>query len=900
MKITRSFEKKAHEPGRNKFRLKALALLIPLLLAGCSSDGTWGLGGSDVTVDPPPSIPAATSWSFAVVCDSRAAYETDNLPAYYDATYGISPFYKNVALALSKETGIDFAFFPGDLMRGKKPTLTGAEMAADLDKWKTLTQPVEDAGIPVYTIRGNHDANEVSDPTGANGNAVTIWKSHITQPTNNPIVQDTGTQSGLTYAFTHNGALFVGIDEYVGGLTYDQQFLNSQLARPAEHKFVFAHQPVWNYKSDELGPAGLDDDLNNGDVDLLFTGHVHNYQRIAKEGYGFQEMIVGTAGAPENDPTLQPGDPNFEADPDLSVLSYAGGTGSNAKFGYAIITVNTDGSISTKMKFLDDPTSPSSAVSTFDSNTISDNSSIPWKFAVMSDTQWTTADPAGENPNGVPVSIINQLNPEFIKERVKFVVQVGDLTEEGNDADEIVRANAAQPLYDAGIGYFPMRGNHETYANPVNNYNIPQLPALYPQTQGLSNTFGAFNFNSPTSVSSDLNGLSYSFDYNNARFVVIDPFATPSKIDNNADGYAYGYTIADQQSWINSRLDMNSRGTDHAFVFSHQPLIAENHQDTMFSGYTNQNLDWQNAFYASLQDNDVKYFMSGHDHIHQRSIVTSPDNQSSVQELIGASNSSKFYTPKPLDDAKWYGQKDRETSLSQEAYTVGYYIYTVDGPRVTVDYYSDDHGNWKSDANYPNGAGLPDTNITPTFHFVKKESWGYSLNGHEFLVAQGQPYTTVQETYSATTAKILDGTNNSTKKDISLNTTGGVGRSLTKAVDTGWSDKTPETASNILTLWGMTDLGAASTDTFVLSMNYDSTGITPQQLQSGAFGLATKDANGNWVNAVDTNVGGTKLFVAGPWNSSYPLGAYGVDSATHTAWAVINHEKNFSVATYSH
>jgi hypothetical protein len=465
----------------------------------------------------------------------------------------------------------------------------------------------------------------------------------------------------------------------------------------------------------------------------------------------------------------------------------------------------------------------------------------PWKFGVMSDPQWTTTDPLGQNPNGVSASIINQITPQFINQGVKFVIQVGDLTESGNDADEVVRATAAQPLYNAGIGYFPMRGNHETYASPGNNYGITAFQTNYPQTQGISNTFGAYNFSSPTSVSSDLNGMSYSFDYNNARFVIIDPWATPGKVDNNPDGYAYGYTVNDQQSWISSRLNKGTRDKEHAFVFSHQPLMAENHQDTMFSGYTNANPDWQNTFYASLQNNGVKYYISGHDHIHQRSIITSPDAYSNIQELVAASNSSKFYTPKSLDNANWFGQKSRETSLSQELYTVGYYIYTVDGPRVTVDYFSDDHGDWLSDASYPAGPAGNGSRITPTFNFVKKESWGYSLNGKEFLVAQGQSYTTVQDTFSGTTAKILSGSNNSIKRDASLNTTGGVGRQLTKAVDTGWTsidrwhdkhhghkrNSDHNLASNILTLWVMTDLGSDQTDTYALSLSYDRHRLLP-------------------------------------------------------------------------
>jgi hypothetical protein len=45
----------------------------------------------------------------------------------------------------------------------------------------------------------------------------------------------------------------------------------------------------------------------------------------------------------------------------------------------------------------------------------------------MADSQWL-GDDDGDNPESVSVGIINQLNAEFIKRQVKFVVQVGDLT----------------------------------------------------------------------------------------------------------------------------------------------------------------------------------------------------------------------------------------------------------------------------------------------------------------------------------------------------------------------------------------------------------------------------------------------------------------------------------------
>jgi hypothetical protein len=313
----------------------------------------------------------------------------------------------------------------------------------------------------------------------------------------------------------------------------------------------------------------------------------------------------------------------------------------------------------------------------------------------------------------------------------------------------------------------------------------------------------------------------------------------------------------------------------------------------MFSGYTNANPDWQNAFFASLQNNGIKYYMSGHDHIHQRSIITSPDGKSKVQELIGASDSSKFYTPKALDDAKWFGQKTRETSVSQEMKTVGFYIYTVDGPRVTVDYYADDHGNWGSDENYPAATGNGLTNkVTPTFNFVKKETWGYSLNGKEFLVGgtNSTSYTAVQDSYNNTSAKILSGTYSNNSKDYQ-------GRIFTQTVDTGWAPQTGGTSSNILTLWGMTNsLGSTQTDTYTLSMSYDPNSVNINQAKNGFVGLATPGASGKWVNAVSKNTGGTPKFVSGPWQSSYGLGTYGVDTSTNTAWAVINYNSNFVVA----
>jgi len=246
-----------------------------------------------------------------------------------------------------------------------------------------------------------------------------------------------------------------------------------------------------------------------------------------------------------------------------------------------------------------------------------------FRFGVMSDTQWK-ADLDGGNPGTVAVGIIKQLNEQLIDAKVKFVIQVGDLTDKGDHVGAMeVRAAAAQTLCDNGIAFFPFRGNHES-----SQAAALKLQTLYPQTVGEGScVHGATNFSSPLP---SLKGLSYSFDYDNARFVIIDQFT-------RADGTNYNGTtndnVLDQLPWIDSRLANKGEGMQ-SFTFSHKNLIGANHVDTLFGSSPATNADGQNAYYSSLAKNDVRYHFGGHDHNHLRSIVASPDETSYVQNII--------------------------------------------------------------------------------------------------------------------------------------------------------------------------------------------------------------------------------------------------------------------------
>jgi hypothetical protein len=569
-----------------------------------------------------------------------------------------------------------------------------------------------------------------------------------------------------------------------------------------------------------------------------------------------------------------------------------------------------------------------------------------WQFAIMGDTQWVSPDD-GQNPNTSAIGFINQLNQRFLAQGVKFVVQVGDLadgglagapytTEAGYTVNPAVcedtRALFVQTLYNNGIGFFACRGNHDDSAaaefaaifpqhrtgqmndSPAGVFNA--LPAVDGQTQpapaasGSAFTVGT-NFSAIGSPSPNLAGLSYGFDYDNARLVFIDQFTTANGQNADNSPYSLNLSASLQQAWITSALSGKAAGS-HAFVFSHKGVILQKAPDSLFGACpADANFAAQanagtktaaatlavapgaaNTFIRSLANNGARMHFVGHDHQHNRSLVKTTDNGTFAQitTIICQSVSSKFYTPNEenavgnanvpacTSNDAFFCAGQRQTMLSRELYMVGYYIVTVDGPNVTVDYYS---APVYPTYNTPVQNSVS-TTVGVTLNFTKRETFGYSLVGQQFVLGYGASFTAVKDSGpSGTVAQILAGSNGNSNMDAS-------GRMFSNAVNTGWYPETATTASDILVLWGMGHtLGTSQTDVFTLSMSYD-------KAKGSAFVLAAPDANGNWTNAVDQNLGGAKRSANGPWKAGYGLGSFGIDTTAGTVWAVLNYNGSFA------
>ncbi len=300
------------------------------------------------------------------------------------------------------------------------------------------------------------------------------------------------------------------------------------------------------------------------------------------------------------------------------------------------------------------------------------------------------------------------------------------------------------------------------------------------------------HFSYPVAVNDANGSASYSFDFENARFVLLDQF---DRTGNTSDS-----SVAQQQPWISERLKDPKR-PQHAFVFSHKNLLGGAHKDNLFGGAVTGSdpgdgaagtsigqakRQAEDAFIQSLAESHVHCFITGHDHHHEDSIVTAPlSPEYSVHQIISQSVSSKFYTPSAPFSAN-------ERPVSEELRAVGFYVYTVDGPRVTVDYYSVDVTNQTGTNAADWNAANSTTRRTPllTGKWKRRSTSGYSLNGHEFLVRQGGSYAAVQdaatrgsageEEYLGSAARILAGVNGSGRRTHD-------GRPLTKAINTGWA-----------------------------------------------------------------------------------------------------------------
>jgi hypothetical protein len=155
---------------------------------------------------------SAETWKFLVYGDSRGPRITGGVHTEILA---------DLAAATVAERP-DLVLFTGDL--------AGMGSPAAFTAWKSVMQPVYDAGIPVLPVAGNHD---LPDLGALKSMFLAPLTAHPPQGVED-LVLDATDSDGRSYAFRYRGALFLALDEYgdngVHTHAVNQAFVDAQLA----------------------------------------------------------------------------------------------------------------------------------------------------------------------------------------------------------------------------------------------------------------------------------------------------------------------------------------------------------------------------------------------------------------------------------------------------------------------------------------------------------------------------------------------------------------------------------------------------------------------------------------------------------------------------------------------
>jgi len=200
-----------------------------------------------------------------------------------------------------------------------------------------------------------------------------------------------------------------------------------------------------------------------------------------------------------------------------------------------------------------------------------------------------------------------------------------------------------QPLYSAGIGVYPCRGNHD-----------------FRSKAAWDNVFsGAYALPGNGPVGEE--NVTFSFTVGNVFVVGLDQYVRISRVN---------------QAWLDAQFASNVQ--PHVFVFGHEPAFAVLHWECL-DDYPSE----RDAFWNSIKAEGGRVYLCGHDHMHNHARLDDGDgNQANDlhQYVIGTSGTSLY---------EWTGVYDGDNGpwtpqlvYHEEEY--GYVLVEIDDSKVTL------------------------------------------------------------------------------------------------------------------------------------------------------------------------------------------------------------------------
>ncbi len=258
-----------------------------------------------------------------------------------------------------------------------------------------------------------------------------------------------------------------------------------------------------------------------------------------------------------------------------------------------------------------------------------------WRFVVVGDTQGPRA--------GVSVGLLSELVREILRHDVDLAIFPGDLVSGVATDLDLFEAQLQQwvqiikPVYDAGIGVYVCRGNHEL--RDIWSTDLLGLPA--PADNGALRWLSVFGNGAHSRQMLPDNGpagercMTYAVEHKNALIVGLDLYG----------GMEHRLAHAVNQEWLDRQLRQNTQ--PHVFVFAHEPAFRTYHEDCL-DAYPKS----RDAFWMSLQAAGARMYFCGHDHYYDHAVVDDgdqdPDNN--IHQIIAGTGGGSFYTWSPPYD----------------------------------------------------------------------------------------------------------------------------------------------------------------------------------------------------------------------------------------------------------
>jgi hypothetical protein len=262
----------------------------------------------------------------------------------------------------------------------------------------------------------------------------------------------------------------------------------------------------------------------------------------------------------------------------------------------------------------------------------------PWKFLIYGDTR------GPDSSNEVNTQILAELASETTNQRPAFVLVPGDLTDDGAASACVTWSNVMAPVYQAGIGVFPVMGNHDYVIDPTayDAFFGPMLPTNGPAGE-IPRT--------------------YALMHSNVLVLALDEYINPYQVNTN---------------WIKVVLATNP--CLHVIAMGHVPAFKVLHPECL-----EVVPEARDTFWNLLSNFACRVYFCGHDHFYDHARLDDGDGDPSndIHQYIVGTGGAPLYDDAAYDDNNGAWTPMRVSHEKQ----YGYVVVEIDGPKATFTWY---------------------------------------------------------------------------------------------------------------------------------------------------------------------------------------------------------------------